>query len=528
MDALQSLNAQQYAVATSNHPKILCLAAAGAGKTHTMVSRLHRLVNDGVDPKSILVLTFTNAAAFEMQHRYIKDITTNDTPTFGTFHAFCYSLIIANSEIRMLLGYADIPRLANPAELKSLAVTVAQQCNIKLSQNKLHGRAMLSPKEQREYEMYWKKYNKLMRSQGLITFDIMCYEICELFRANIPLVAEYKHRYKHVFVDEFQDTDRYQWEFVESFSDSNLYVVGDVFQAIYQFRGGDSTLIKEMSVDPDWEVHKLPINYRSTVEICNYANRINAGADASFYLEMISDRSGCEVEEIASQNHSIENIVDQICTSSHTGSKAIIARTNAEVESVKYVLDKRMVPYTVKKQDDYISMLLRSAVDEEYAISWVSAYLNMEKFTEYTKLCAIFEEHRSMDNFAKLYGDCWEVKDVLDDYNQVVSILGEGIFPFQKCCAIIDYLHLDIPYSKIATSAYENAEIVAYLTELYAANSDTVSDLYVGTIHSVKGLEFDVVYVLGVNSDSFKVTSEAMRNLFYVACTRAKHKLVVY
>lgn len=226
------LNRAQSEVVQSDAEKLLVLAGAGTGKTTTMLARISRLVDENkVDVQSILVLTFTNAAACEMRDRYRRSHHNQQTPTFCTFHSFCYSLIASNKDIANRLGYfKGTPDIADSTMLRKIHTMCKQKCSVKLSDDKLNGKVAVSKKEQFEKELYWKQYNKLLREQNLITFDIMCYEVCKLFSSNAVVIADYKKRYKYIFVYEFQDTDPKQWDFVSSFTHSNLFVCGDAKQ----------------------------------------------------------------------------------------------------------------------------------------------------------------------------------------------------------------------------------------------------------------------------------------------------------
>lgn len=200
--------------------------------THCMISRISRLVDEGVDVSNMLVLTFTNAAAREMKERYIKLHPGTTTPKFCTFHAFCYSLIARDSNIRLSTGYKSnvIPNIPSDEELRKIETMCKKQCGVKMSDEKLKGKQPLTKQEQFFYDIYWKHYNKLMRMNNYITFDIMCNDVCRLFNENSPYVDTYKRQYTYIFVDEFQDTDPLQWKFVSSFKDANKFVVGDAKQ----------------------------------------------------------------------------------------------------------------------------------------------------------------------------------------------------------------------------------------------------------------------------------------------------------
>ena len=222
------LNSEQQMVVSSNDSRILCLAGAGTGKTYTLIERIKHLLNNGVDAKSILVLTFTNAAAYEMSDRFTN--SGLPTPLFCTFHAFCYSLLINDKEVLYKLGYSSTPEIITDDELKKVEQTVIVCNNIKLGKRKLQGNVSLLPKERFEYELYHKAMKQTMLKKNVITFDRLCNDVCNLFIHDDNSIVKYKNQYKYILVDEFQDTDPVQFAFIESFSESDLFVVGDALQ----------------------------------------------------------------------------------------------------------------------------------------------------------------------------------------------------------------------------------------------------------------------------------------------------------
>lgn len=225
------LNEQQLAVVNSTANRILCLAGAGAGKTHTMIERIFKLVSDGVNPESILVLTFTNAAAAEMKCRYLNKCKSEKTPEFRTFHSFCYNLICTDEEVRHAIGYMDVPSIIQDVTYKKFQTQVKTELHIKLSDEIINGKKKsLSVSEQSSLDLFNKRLRKLLIQSSLITFDILCYDICKLFQTHHWAIFPYTLKYKYIFVDEFQDTDPKQWEFVSSFEDAKLFVTGDAPQ----------------------------------------------------------------------------------------------------------------------------------------------------------------------------------------------------------------------------------------------------------------------------------------------------------
>lgn len=807
------LNTEQQSAVDSTSQNILVLAGAGSGKSTVLLSRISRLIGEGISPSSILALTFTNAAALEMRKRYSKSHPNAILPTFCTFHGFCYSLIIRDAEIRHQMGYNSIPTMADTATIKKLETMCKQQCGTKLSQDKLNGKEPLSPKDKFQYDIYWKQYNKLLRQQNLITFDIMCYEVCELFVNNNPIVDKYKKQYIHIFVDEFQDTDDKQWSFVKSFEKSNKFIVGDAKQcqpagtlitmidgskrpietlnagdyvlsynvrkgyfpktpkegfgkriteiashetdllyevhadnyktkytsnhityakihydgnenkhvvylmrndigwwrvgstqlfaykdradfgascrlrtehgrdvwildivdtskeawiieqtvsykfgipqmtwihknvrcgieemdtvyktlgdlehsaemclkyynrdikyplhsiyggthfskehifeiracnlipgvmdvavpyvgdnnkwklkyvqiseivadrtpttvysldvevnhnyiaddilthnSIYQFRGGDSSIIKSITKKSDWQTIKMGHNYRSTNQICDYANDIHRyWINSPYNLSIHSDVDGAEVVE-NSEFHCfgelgkecVRSIVKSIIPNK---SMAILCRTNAEVADVKKLLKQNNILFCSNSSTlENIEDILKSAMDDEYMVDWLSSQLNQTDYINFVKMSTIDDSYLSGERFISEYREKLNA-DLLNQIFSVRKILASEQALYQKGVDITNLLKLPKKPINLALNTIE--ELIKYILDLID-ELDIDTNIYVGTIHSVKGLEYDIVHVIGVDGDSFKLNCEDMYNLFYVACTRAKEQLYIW
>ena len=233
---ISDMNKMQMKAVMSDSNRILVLAGAGTGKTTTMLARISRLVESGISPSEILVLTFTNSAACDMKDRYLRDHKDEKAPQFCTFHSFCYQLLAKDSKVRQQLRYVQLPSVAKESYIERIKTTCIQQCGIKLSMAKLNGKIPITQKEKFQFDIFWKQYDKMLRQNNLITFDIMCYEVGDLFVKQNYIVQKYLEKFKYIFVDEFQDTDHKQWDFVSAFKDSSIFVVGDVKQELYAFR----------------------------------------------------------------------------------------------------------------------------------------------------------------------------------------------------------------------------------------------------------------------------------------------------
>ncbi len=537
------LNDQQQKAVDLEANKILCLAGAGTGKTFCMVSRLTRIVNSGIDPSSILVLTFTNAAAFEMKERYMRQNTGPKYPEFRTFHSFCYSLISKDLEVRKKLGYFKIPKIASNEESRKLSMQAKMQCGIKISDKKLNGGSkVLDMKDEQAIKIYSKCLYRLYHAANLITFDQLCYKVCELFNSDDPTVLQYKDQYKYIFVDEFQDTDPRQYEFISSFKDSKLFVVGDALQSIYSFRGADSSIIMSLAEDKEWSTVKLYQNYRSTRSICEYANVNSKYADPSYRIAINSDKDNIldsgDVEEYMSHEYDFDKIINldeisavvkDIQSGTRDGNYAVLARTNSEVElSVNYLRSKGICCSTNHDNSDCIN-ILRSVTDDSYMINWLSTFLDSNRFSEYIRNVAIESEERTpKEVFIHYYGSTYEISKRLIAVSEVRKIFlrRDKSSKLSRMVDILNTLGVKLEEPLDDSECCTVKDCCEYLISMI--NNQKKSEVYVGTIHSSKGLEFDNVYLLGVGSRKFRLSNEENFNLFYVGITRAKKHLKVF
>lgn len=521
------LNKAQSETVMSDAGKLLVLAGAGTGKTTTMLARISHLVNDeDIDPKQILVLTFTNAAAVEMRDRYRRN-DIKESPVFCTFHGFCYSLIAGDLAVAGRIGYSrGVPDIADDVSLRKIKTACRQKCGIKISDDKINGVVPVTKKEEFEKTLYRKAYNKMLKEQNLITFDIMCNDVCKLFVVNDPVIMRYKERYRYIFVDEFQDTDPKQWDFVSSFKESSLFVCGDAKQSIYSFRGADSSVIKSLADNSGWAVIKLDENYRCTSQICEYANKIHKDLqDKAYNLDIHSTKHGCEVTikkgNIFDYEEDIQNISDE---QNKGKTVAILSRTNFEADSIKQKLDLLGIRYSSRNEKGEVSGILKCSVDSEFLVDYLSDKLNSKQYNEFIKLCAIDPSYKDEDRFLSVYGKY--LAGYLGYIEKIREITGSEHTVKDKIIMLCNLLGFDFPDD--IPEICDTKDIIDFLIDL-SESSHNISDIYVGTVHSVKGLEYDNVYVTGVNGKSFDISlNEEQKNLFYVACTRAKEKLVIY
>ena len=527
---MANFNPEQQAAVDSTARRLLILAGAGTGKSHTLLGRIRKMIEeDGVRPEQILALTFTNAAAFEMKERYKRDAKDKKhIPEFRTFHAFCYSLLTRDATVRACLNYDTVPKIADEATLKRIEQTTKMQLNCKLPDVVMRRKRPLSRQEEFELKLFEKAFKTNLRRHGFITFDILCYEVCQLFVENNPTILKYKEQYKHLLIDEWQDTDDRQADFVESFTDSTICVVGDALQNLYSFRGTTSEIIKQMAENPEWETVRLTRNYRSTVEICDFANANSTYAKDEYRIPIQAERRGLPVTAIRfSFNHSlprgINYIEENLKELPENAEVAILARTNKEVQYIYEELTERGISCRLGKPNEEAAHILKASVDAEYYADWLSSFLNSSDYAEYQRMCNINKNIPRTDVLIRWFVRKPGIERRMQLITQVMDAFASSPFPFVQASTAFEVL--GFKNIIVDTNAKTYAEVVEYMVSVIEKMSQ--SGVYVGTIHSSKGLEYDVVYVIGVGSKSFRLTSEDMNNLYYVAITRAKDRLTI-
>ena len=527
-------NKQQIEAINCTDRTILCLAGAGAGKTACLVNRVLRLVNSGVDPRSILVLTFTNAAAFEMGERFkMLAPPTKYVPEFRTFHSFAYSLLARDAEVRTALGYSKVPDICDEAEYKQIQTEVKLKLNTKLSIEDLNGKVdpAWTMKQKHEYESFRLLLAKTLRSNNLITFDMLNNSLGDLFSKKDAAIVKYHNKYKHILVDEFQDSDSCEMSFLNSFpSEVNFFFCGDALQNLYSFRGTSNKFIKMLSADPNWTHIKLFENYRSTNQICKFANKMSHYADPEYRIEMHGQRDGDDVEVIYGANANYIEIIDnshmnklvQMLKTSNEGG-AILCRTNKEVAYVKDRLKQENIPYVSKlKNNDEAINILKAATDQRFAVNWLASQLSAGQYAHFVRMTQV--KPVGVKDIIETFSADSNVVALATKVLNIHTCLNADVFPLSsKFGNIVQQLGVYVP--PMSEDITED-NLVEYIQN--NIQEQVESQLYVGTIHSSKGLEYDHVYLMGVDDRSFPIDSEEMKNLYYVGLTRAKNHLTIF
>lgn len=361
---LSRLNEEQLSAATAPIGQNLIIASAGTGKTSTIVGRIGHLLNNGVKPEEILLLTFTNKAAAEMVERlagyFSKEVAHKIEA--GTFHAVSY---------RWLKKFDRKIVLKQPAELKTLFRSVYDKRSFHLfndetspyAANYLYDLYSLYQNTEinRGFDVWIKERNDdhapyveiyvdiceefegLKREYGFVNFNDLLLLMCEK-------VKTFKMPYKEVLVDEYQDTNALQGAVVDAMNPPSLFCVGDYDQSIYAFNGADITIIGSYSEKfPDAKVYTLSKNYRSTVPILSLANKVIEYNERIYPKKLEFTREAKAVPpRLLIYNELFEqySAISQMIRKSYTPSDeiAVIFRNNASADGIEATLREIGLP----------------------------------------------------------------------------------------------------------------------------------------------------------------------------------------
>ena len=361
---LDPLNPQQRAAVTHTDGPLLILAGAGSGKTRVLTHRIAHLIREGVPAEQILAVTFTNKAAKEMRERLDRLVGKEKLAqlTVGTFHAFCARLlrhdgpsvgiersfvIYDEADQRALLRQA----MADAGVSEKLFTPGAIGAAISGAKNEMRGPADLSasPKSQLERVAagVWPRYEALLRENNALDYDDLLLFACRLFATSDRALERWQDRYHYLLVDEYQDTNRAQYELLRYLAGlrQNLAVVGDDDQSVFSWRGADVRNILDFERDyPNATVVKLEQNYRSTQRILDAAWSVVRNNAARKEKRLWTDRTGgpeVVVMQAYDQDHEAELIAREIERLQRQGEVktardvAILYRTNAQSRPIE-------------------------------------------------------------------------------------------------------------------------------------------------------------------------------------------------
>lgn len=581
--------AQTQAIMHKDGP-MMVLAGPGSGKTTVITHRVQYLTKEyGIDPGDILVITFTRAAAEEMRERYEALTGGGSRVTFGTFHSIFFrilklayrytadNIVREEQQMQFVRELAQTGGLEPEDENEFAASILSEISSVKGERIALeHYYSKNCPDA--VFRQLYAGYEEKMRRAGLIDFDDMMVLCLELFTERKDILSAWQRRYRYILIDEFQDINRLQYEIVRMLAkpEDNLFIVGDDDQSIYRFRGAKPEIMLGFERDyPGAGRILLDVNYRSTEEIVAPALRL-IGENQKRFSKAIhtTGRHGKNVitklwQDPGEENLAIAREIQLYLQSGvRPGDIAVLYRTNA---GPRFLMEKLMeynLPFrtrdTVPNLYEHwisrniltyirIAMGSRAREDILQVINRPKRYISRDAMPDETvsfeKMKAFYvEKDWIAERIESLEGDLRAIARMspLAAVNYIRQGMGYDEY-------LIEYAAFrrmrpeelletadELKESAAGFKTFDEwfAHIEAYKEELLrqAAQRRTETDaITLATMHSAKGLEFPIVYILdaneGITPHSRAMLDEDMeeeRRLFYVAMTRAKTRLHVY
>lgn len=606
MDFLKGLNPQQQQAVLAVHGPILVMAGPGSGKTRVLTQRVAYLIGAlGVPPHSILAVTFTNKAAREMEGRIVRLIGEKEARglTLGTFHALCARIL--RREARHLPFGADFVIYDTEDQLALLRRALedlnldekryrpqAVHATISYAKNELFLPDTFPVNDYRDeiVARIYRRYQELLLANNALDFDDLLLYTVYLMEQVAEAKERYARLFEHILVDEFQDTNQAQYILVRHLSSfhRNLFVVGDIDQSIYRWRGADYRNVLRFEQDfPDAQVILLEQNYRSTQAILDVATAVIEPHPYRMAKGLFTTRGQGErvvVVEARDDLHEAQWVADTIAHMIEErripGNEiAVMYRTNAQSRLLEEAFLQRGMRYRLvgaqrfygrREIKDLIAYLrvIHNPADEvsllrilnvpprgigNKTVLALKAFAQRQKLSSGQALLAIAAEPESAISelfpqraviTAARFGDLlanWRAQaaqstplQVLDrvigdiDYR---SYLDDGTREGQERWEnVMELRRLAAEFSEAGLEAFLEQVALVSDQDTLAEDNDAPTLL---TLHAAKGLEFGVVFIVGLNEGSLPHARslddrEALyeeRRLFYVGITRAKDRL---
>jgi superfamily I DNA/RNA helicase len=521
MEFLKQLNREQQKAVQVETGPVLIVAGPGTGKTKTLTARIAYLIAEGTArPEQILALTFTKKAAEEMAvrvHVLLKQLgKTNGQPKVSTFHALCHELLggelhFATEPQRLQI----IKRLPKPAEYKGFS---ARELGLLIS------RAKNLAEDDAELGKLVQAYDAALQELELVDFDDLLVRTRKLLEQDDDARKSVQARFTHILVDEFQDTNRLQYELLQLLRGTpNLFVIGDPLQSIYGFRGATGGIFDQFRADfPEATVITLGTNYRSAPQVVALSNALFTDAPNLLphatttgqvrAVQVLNEYSEAawvlgEIQRAIGGGDMLKAVSDDDALLHRTLKDfAIVYRNRSAAVAMQKAVADSGLPYQVvgdgspyeQPQVLAIIALLRSAQTGEPA--------QLEGFSP-TQAKAV------QDLLGQTEG---ALPHALAE--KIMAVLG-----FEKSPALQQFIGSLVRFKTLA-EAVAHLEAIAE-TRFYDPTADAITLL---TIHASKGLEFPHLFLIGAEEGILphaRASEDEEKRLFYVAITRAKERL---
>lgn len=591
------LNEEQLAPLKQIDGAVLVTAGAGSGKTRLLTHRIAYLIDSyGVSPFNILAITFTNKAANEMKERVAKMVAGAENVWISTFHSMCAKILRRDIEYlspftRDFSIYSDSDSDKVAKEVLSARGIeddkIKKQLIFHLSNWKNGNQTLedyISTHESefdiRKIGLYMTDYQNFLKKNNALDFDDLISKTIELFDKFPDVLSYYANRFKYILVDEFQDTNLKQYELVKMLASvhKNLFVVGDEDQCIYSWRGANlENLFKLKNDFPDIKVYKLERNYRSTKEIIEVANRVIKNNSSRFDKNMWTDKDGGEkpvlynayderdealfvaktIEKLKSEGYEYNDI-------------AVLMRINALSRSFEEAFLSYNIPHRI-----FGGFKFYERVEIKNVISYLRLFVNPKDDISFAriinfpkrgigdgtiaKLKALNDDKSLLENclsseleMSALYK---KFEPFIQAYKNSAMHINESLSQFIK--EVIKNFKIRENYNPNDEDDFNRLlnieQLVASASDFEALNEKTTLSEFlesitlssdndeigsggavtIATVHGVKGLEFKVVFIVGLEEGIFPISRafnskaelEEERRLMYVALTRAEEQL---
>ena len=594
MNLIDSLNDRQKVAVVNTDGPMLILAGAGSGKTKVLTTKVAYLIEEkNIDPNNILAITFTNKAAKEMKERIFK-LEGNSAfyIQISTFHSFGLKILKENCE---LLGYEKNFTILDSDDSLSIIKKIMKELNI--DANKYNPKAIknvisnnkneiIDPEK---YSLYvntdfdeialevYRKYEKSLKINNAVDFDDLLILPLKLFNNNPGVLQKYQEKYKYVFIDEYQDTNEPQYILSKMISAKykNITVVGDADQAIFTWRGANYKNILNFEKDyKDAKVVLLEENYRSTKTILNAANNVIKNNKVRKEKNLwTQNEEGSKItyykafDEKDESNYVVNEIKKLIEKGVNPKDICVLYRANAQSRTVEEAFLTSNISYNIvgsyafynrKEIKDLIAYLkliynnkddvsllrvinypkrgignkaienlaIKSNVLDKslYEVIDSGKELDFKNMIEEIKK---EESHLTLTELIDMVLDKSGMKKSLEDEKSIeADIRLENLEEFKSIAKAMEI-------NEGIVSLEELLDKLALVSDVSEQKNDNEDKVTLMTMHAVKGLEYDYVFVVGVEEGLFPHSNslesndelEEERRLCYVAITRAKKKL---
>lgn len=555
---LDNLNPKQQEAVKSTEGPVLILAGAGSGKTRVLTYRVAYLISEkAVPPENILIMTFTNRAAAEMIERIKKLVGSLPTqPIMGTFHSFCARILRREGKT---LGLPPGFAIYDESDALDAIKEAMENLNIPTQKTVPHSvRITISGAKNElisalEYPQYargffqetvakiYLEYQKILEKNHALDFDDLLLSTIKLFQTDPAILTRYQIQFRYILIDEYQDTNPAQYLISKYLANrhKNICVVGDASQSIYGFRGADFRNIVNFKKDySNAKVFNLEQNYRSTQNILDAAHGVISKNKSHPILKLWTDKSSGEKIEVVEVRNEVEEALFIIAhlrgekMRLHLGGVAILYRTNAQSRNLEEQFLKAGIPYRLigginfyaRKEIKDVLAYLRLLQNPKDSVSLKRAEKNgkgrLSKFMEfYLEFSVQLDQYKTLELLDKILQRT-EYLAYLDDGTEEGKMRVENVKELRSVGEqfpnLMDFL--------------ENVALIEAGDSPRSKVSDGVTLM---TLHNAKGLEFPVVFIVGMEEGLFPHSRamlniselEEERRLMYVGITRAKEKL---